>query len=192
MCAQANTRLDPVDNVVRCRGAGRQPYHLRSIEPFGANVGVGLDVMHAGTVARAGLDKLARVVAGAATDDDNDVGLTRHLDRRRLPFLGGLADSVNESHVRLGESLSNQRDQPSHLFDRLRRLCRNADTMMLLEAEDVIVFEHDVKAIEIAGQAMHLYVIALPDDDDVVAVAGESGDGTVRDAHERAGGFDGC
>src|SRR5690348_17603020 len=35
---------------------------------------------------------------------------------------------------------------------------------------------YDVEAIEVAGQAAHFDVIALADDDDVVAVAGEGGD----------------
>ena len=51
-------------------------------------------------------------------------------------------------------------------------------------------FEHDVEAIEIAGEAAHLHVVALPDDDDVVAVAREGRDGAVRDVDQRARGFD--
>ena len=61
---------------------------------------------------------------------------------------------------------------------------------MLLEREDVVVFEHDVEAIEIAGEAAHFHMVALPDDDDVVALAREGGHGAVRDAYERARGFD--
>ena len=61
---------------------------------------------------------------------------------------------------------------------------------MPLEREDVIVFEHDVEAIEVAGEAAHLDVVPLPDDDDVVALALEGRDGTVRDLYERARGFD--
>ena len=61
---------------------------------------------------------------------------------------------------------------------------------MLLERQDVVVVEHDVEAVEIAGEAAHLDVVALPDDDDVVAVARERRDGAVGDVHERAGRFD--
>jgi len=78
-----------------------------------------------------------------------------------------------------------------HLLDRLRRLGRDAEAWMVFEREDVILIEHDIEAIEIAGEAAHLHVMALPDDDDVVALASEGRDGAVRDAHERAGGFDG-
>jgi hypothetical protein len=61
---------------------------------------------------------------------------------------------------------------------------------MLLEREDVIVFEHDVGAIEIAGKAAHFHVVSLPDDDNVVARAGEGSDGAVGDVYERTRGFD--
>jgi hypothetical protein len=69
-------------------------------------------------------------------------------------------------------------------------LGRHAETGVLLERADVIFIEHDVKAIEIVREASHLHVVALPDDDDVVPLAPESHDGPVRDAHERARGFD--
>ena len=61
---------------------------------------------------------------------------------------------------------------------------------MLLEREDVIVIEDDVEAIEVAGQAAHFHVIALPHNDGAVAVASESRDGAMRNADERAGGLD--
>ena len=186
----ADARLDAVDDVVWRRRAGRQSHDVRGLEPFGADVCVGLHVMHAGAVARTGLDQLARVVARPAADHDDDVGLACHLDRRGLPVLGGLADRVEEAHVRLRESPSDQVDQVPHLLYGLRRLGRHAEAWMLLEREDVIVLEHDVEAIEIAGQAAHLHVVALPDDDDVVALAREGRDGAVRDVYERARGFD--
>jgi hypothetical protein len=78
-----------------------------------------------------------------------------------------------------------------HLLDRLRRLRRHAEAWMPLEREDVILIEHDIEAIEIAGEAAYLDMVALTDDDDVVALASEGRDGAVRDAHERACGFDG-
>ena len=61
---------------------------------------------------------------------------------------------------------------------------------MPLERADVIVVEHDVEAIEIIREPAHLHVVAVPDDDDVVAVARESRDGTMRNVYERARGFD--
>ena len=104
-----------------------------------------------------------------------------HLDRRRLPFLGGLADRVDEAHVRVRKPPPDQRHHVPDLLDRLRRLRRDADPRMLLEREDVIVVEHDVEAVQIAGEASDFDVVALADDDDVVAVAGERRDGAVRD-----------
>jgi hypothetical protein len=90
----------------------------------------------------------------------------------------------------LGEPPSDQVDQVPHLLHGLRRLGRHAESWMLLEREDVVVIQHDVEAIEIAGEAAHLHVIALPDDDDVVAGAREGRDSAVRGVNERAGGFD--
>ncbi len=80
----------------------------------------------------------------------------------------------------------------AHLLYRLRGLRRHTDARMLIEREDVIIVEHDTEiiVIEIAGEAAHFHVVALPDDDDVVAVAHDGRDGTVGDPHERACGFD--
>ena len=50
---------------------------------------------------------------------------------------------------------------------------------MLPEREDVIVVQHDVEPVEVAGEAAHLHMVALPDDDHVVAIAGEGRDGAV-------------
>jgi len=161
-----------------------------AIEPFIANVCVGLHVIYAGAVAPAGRDQLPRVVARPAADHDDDIGLARDVDRRGLPFFGGLAHRVEKAHFRLRKSRPDQIDQVSHLLQRLRRLGGNAKPRMILEREDVRVFEHHVEAIEISSQAAHLHVIALTDDDDVVAVAGEAGDGAMGDVHERARGFD--
>ena len=102
----------------------------------------------------------------------------------------GLQTVSRNLHVRLRKSPSDQIDQVPHLVYRLRRLGRHAEAWMLLEREDVSVFEHDVEAIEIAGEAAHLHVVALPDDDDVVAVAREGRDGAVRDVDERARSLD--
>jgi len=110
---------------------------VRGIEPFGADVRVGLHVMHAGTVLLAGPDQLARVVARPATDHDDDVGLACSVDRRGLPRLGGLADRVEEAHVRVRESPSDQADQVPHLLDRLRRLGRHAEARVLLDRAEV-------------------------------------------------------
>ena len=104
-------------------------------------------------------------------------------------MLGRLADRIEEAHVRLRESPPDQVDQVPHLLHRLRRLGGHADPRMRLEREDVSVLEHDVEAIEIAGEAAHLDVIALPDDHDVIAVAREGRDGAVRDVDQRARGF---
>ena len=186
----ADARLDRVDDLVRCRGAGRQSDDLRRLEPFGPEVSLCLHVMHAAAVARTRLDQFARVVARPAADYDHDVDLPSHRDRRGLPVLGGLADRVHQAHFGVREAASEQGDQMPYLLYGLRRLGGDSETWVLLEREDVILFEHDMEAIEVAGEAAHLHVVALADDDDVVAVARQGCDGTVRDVYEGARGFD--
>jgi Domain of unknown function (DUF4173) len=80
----------------------------------------------------------------------------------------------------------------SHLLYRLGCLGRHSEAWVLLEREDVIIVEHDteVVAVEIAGEAAHLHVVALAHDDDVVTLAGQGRDGAVRDVHQRARRFD--
>ena len=56
-------------------------------EPLRAKIRLGLDVMDVRTVARARLHELARVVAGRAADDDDDVGTARQLDGGVLALL---------------------------------------------------------------------------------------------------------
>jgi len=73
-----------------------------------------------------------------------------------------------------------------HLVFGLRRLRRDAEAWMLLEGENVIWFKDDVESIEVAGEAAHLDVITLADDDHVVAIARQLGDRVVRDLYERA------
>ena len=66
------------------------------------------------------------------------------------------------------------------------RLGGDADPGMGLERQDVGLVQHDVEAIEVAGEAAHLHVVALADHDDMVAVAREGRDGAMRDVDERA------
>ena len=113
-----------------------------------------------------------------------------HFNGRGLALLGGLADGVDEAHFRLRESPSNQVSEVPHLLHLLRRLGGDADARVFLEREHVFILEYDVEAIEIAGEAAHLHVIALPDNDDVIAGAREVRHGAVRDVDERACGFD--
>ena len=184
-----DARLDLVEHIVGRRCAGREPHHVRGAEPLGADVRIGLHVMHARAVPTARPYQFARVVARPASDDDNDVGLARDVDRGGLPVFGRLADGVDEAHLRLREPPPDQIDEAPHFRDRLRRLGGHAEAWALFERENVVIVKNDVEAIEIARQAADLDVIALPDDDDVIAVAGEGGDGLMRDGDERACGF---
>ena len=100
-----------------------------------------------------------------AADDDDDVGLTRHVDRRGLALLGGLADRVEKAHLRPRESPPDRVHDAPNFLERLRRLGGDAEAGMCLEGQDVGVVEHDVETIEIAGEAAHFHVVALADND---------------------------
>src|SRR5574338_954910 len=117
---------------------------------------------------RARLHQFARVVAGMAADYDHQVRLAGHLDRSRLSVLGWLADRIEESHIRFRESAADQGNKVPHLFYTLRRLGCNADAWMRVHRQDIVVLEHDVESIEVAGEPAHLDVISLADDDDVI------------------------
>ena len=56
---------------------------------------------------------------------------------------------------------------------------------MFLERQHVLLVEHHVEVVEIAGQPAHLHVIALADDHDVVAIADEGRHGAMGDVDER-------
>src|SRR6187401_3146132 len=55
--AQSDLPLDPVDDIVWRRGAGREADDVHAVEPLGSDLCLGLHVIDAGTVARAGLDQ---------------------------------------------------------------------------------------------------------------------------------------
>ena len=61
---------------------------------------------------------------------------------------------------------------------------------MPLEPQHIALVQDDVEVVEIFGQPPHLHVIALADDDRVIAVADERRDRSMGHLHERAGRFD--
>ena len=89
-----------------------------------------------------------------------------------------------------GKSRPNQVHRVSHLLHRLRRLRDHSNPWMLVERQDIVLAQHHVEAIEIAGETAHLDVVALSHDDEVIAVARQRGDGAVRHLDERAGRLD--
>ena len=61
---------------------------------------------------------------------------------------------------------------------------------MFGEPGHVVLVEHDVEVVQVARQAPHLDVVALADDDHVIAVAHERVDRAMGHVHERACGLD--
>jgi hypothetical protein len=146
--------------------------------------------MHLGAVLAAGLDQLPCVVARSTAHDNDNIGLACHVDGRRLPLFRRLADGVEKAHVGRRKPFPNQRHQPSHLVNRLRRLGRHANSRVLAHRQYVVFTQHDVKLIEVTRQAAHFHMVTLPDDDDVVPISGKGHDRAMRGVHERARGVD--
>ena len=64
---------------------------------------------------------------------------------------------------------------------------RNAYPRMFVELQYIVLVQHHVEGVEVVGQAAHLHVRPMADDDRVIAVAHERRDRAVRDMHERTG-----
>ena len=135
--------------------------------------------------------QLTGVVAILSAHDDDDVALTCQVDGRALALLRWVTHGIDEANVRLRESLSHQRNKVTHPIDRLCGLGSNAETRMFLEVPHVMLVEHDVECLEVFSQAAHLYVVALANDDRMIALANEGSDGLVRHMDERARRFNG-
>jgi hypothetical protein len=149
-----------------------------------------LDVMHLRTVADAGIDQFARVIAARATDDYDDVATARQLDGGILTLFSRTTHRIEKPDVGLGELLSNQCDQVSHPVDGLCGLGGNTKSWTPLERLHVSLVEDDVELVEVIGQPTNLDMVALADDDRVIAVANERPDGPVRYSHKRTRRFD--
>ena len=94
----ANASFHAFDDCIRCGSAGGDANGVVEFKPVIAQISGVLNVMHARAKFAASSDKLAGVVAVAATDNDDDAGILREFDRRALPLFGGLAHSVDETH----------------------------------------------------------------------------------------------
>ena len=146
--------------------------------------------MHAPAMPAASRDEFVRVVAVRAADHDDNLGLLRQFDCGELTLFGGLAHGVDESDFRLGKALANERNQPVHLIDGLRRLGRDADSRARSQTGHVLLGQHHVKVGEVFGQPAHFDVVALADDNRVEPLRDQLGDGPMGVADQRTGGLD--
>jgi hypothetical protein len=135
--------------------------------------------------------ELTGVVAVLSAHDDYDIALTCQVDGRALALLGRVTHGIDEANVRLRESLSDQRDEVTHPIDWLCGLGSNAETRMFLELQHIMLVQHDVECLKIFSEAPHLHVVALANDDRMIALANEGSDGLVRHMDEGACPFNG-
>ena len=86
-----------------------------------------------------------------------------------MAILGGLADGVDETDVRVGEPVTDGADQFQHALQRLRRLGDDAEPRSPGELVDVLFVEDDRVLVEIAHQAADFNMAGLPDHDGMPA-----------------------
>src|ERR1035437_2248155 len=158
-------RFDAVDNFVRRGSSRREADGLGVGEPFQAEIGGSLDVMDRRTQFGASDHQLAGVVAVHAADDHHYARIQGHLDGGRLALLRGLANCVDEAHLGDREPFAHESDQLAHLVDGLRGLCRDAEACVFRKRRDVLFGQHDIKSVQVAGQAAYFHMLTVADDD---------------------------
>lgn len=136
------------------------------------------------------MGKLARVVAVAAANDDDVVAMANQVVHGGLALLGGMADRVDETHLRAAMKAFDRLNQPQRVFNGLRGLRDDAELAMRRNLREVGFLEHDDGLGKVANKTANFDVLALADDDGQVTIADERGEGVVRFFDQRAGGVD--
>jgi hypothetical protein len=96
--------FDRVNHLIRRRSAGGDADRLDTVQPSRLHLVRALHMDNPGAEAPAGVGQLAGVVALGTADHHDQIALSRQLDRRRLPLLRWLANSVGKPHVRVGKA----------------------------------------------------------------------------------------
>jgi hypothetical protein len=151
------------------RSSPRKADGLDAREPFGLQVLSPLDVKHRFTRDAARLDKLPRVVARSSADDYNRIRNADQFPQRRLPIFRRLANSIDESHVRLGVRATNKIDNLPDERDRLGRLRNNPVTRTLREPRNILRRTQHYRFRKISYQSFDFHMTSLANDDRKVA-----------------------
>src|SRR5580658_5193735 len=93
------------------------------------------------------INQLPGIVAVRATDNHDDVALSRQLNGRILALLCRLADSIHKAHFRFRKALANHLDQLANTLNGLRRLGNHPESPLRLEPGHVLFREHDIEII---------------------------------------------
>jgi hypothetical protein len=143
-----NASIDAIDDRIRRRRPRCHSHRCGSKEPFGPKIQFRLNMMDPRTVSATRTDQLASIVAVRATNDDDDVRLLGEIDGGRLAFFRRLTHRIDDADGRFGKSRTNQRDQPLHPFNRLRRLRSDADTRIPGKCLHIIFVQNDMEGFE--------------------------------------------
>src|ERR1043165_9224053 len=94
-------------------------------------------------------DKFACVIAVAATDDDDQVGLLRQFNRSVLSLFCRLANGVDEANFGIGKAVANQADEMAYLVEWLSGLRGNAKTRVLRKFLNVFLGQYNIEVFQI-------------------------------------------
>ena len=113
---------DGIDRFIERGGAGGDADVAGVTEPRGIEFFGALNWQCAQATGEGFLGELARVVAVAAANDDDVVAMANQVVHGSLALLGGMADRVDESHLRAAMKTFDGLNQPQRVFDGLRGL----------------------------------------------------------------------
>ena len=120
-------------------------------------------------------------------DDDDHVALPRQLNSRGLALFGRLANRIDEADFRSGKTPLDQRNHVPHPVNRLGRLRGDAKTLAFSERSHVSVAQHHIVFGQVLRQTANLDMVALANDDRVIAFLLEPGHHAMREVDEWAG-----
>lgn len=181
---------DGIDRFIERGGASGDADVVSVDEPGGIEFFGPFDLNRVQTVGDGSLRKLTRVVAVASADDDDVIAFTDQLSERGLPLLRRMTDRVDETHFRRAVVAFDGFHEPQGGFNRLRGLRDDTEAWMRGNLCNVGFIKHDNRLRKVANESAHFDMLALPDDDWLIAFADERGERVMGLAHQRTGGVD--
>ena len=118
----AETLHDYIDRFIERGGAGGDADVVGVAEPGGIEFFGAFNLQRAQAAGEGLLGELARVVAVVAANDDDVVAMANQVVHGSLALLGGMADRVDESHLRAAMKTFDGLNHPQRVFDGLRGL----------------------------------------------------------------------
>ena len=186
-------RDDPLDQPLRCGGAGCDADRLDALQPARIDVGLVVDQVGGDAHLAGDVDQPVRVRGVARADHEHQVDLACELLDRVLPVLRGVADVVLLRPDDRRVALPQRRDDLDRLVHGQRRLRDEGDPLGILDLQAVDLGDGSDQLDRVgrlAHRADDFLVTLVADQDDRVAVGGEPHGLRVHLRDQRAGGVD--